>query len=171
MADDARSELARAARKFSYVGASPAGREIRLPDSNPAAPGPFERESIYGLADLYARARPDVWPTPLTAAPSPATQAPGWAFGREPDYDRRQTFGPEGAALGGWPPVQPAAAVPSPDPNSGLGSDTEVVWHTLAGAAGGTIVMAAALAFMKKHKLATALWSLALIAWMLPAPY
>jgi hypothetical protein len=31
--------------------------------------------------------------------------------------------------------------------------------------------MTAALAFIKKHKLATALWSLALIAWMLPAPY
>lgn len=171
MADNGRQErLAEIAGHFDGSrAAGPTGYQDGL---RPAAPPPLSAENVYGLAYLYARSAPDVWPTPITAPHATATAGP--AFGREPAADRAEAYRPESAAMGAWEGFRDPGAVPHPHAAADVGTDVEVGWDsvgTVVVGLLGTLGVMTMFAFLKRHKVAATLWGLALIAWVLPSPY
>ena len=178
MADYGREEqLAKVARYFNGTrDAGPVGCQDG-PSQPPAAADrhPLDPDNYYGLAYLYARSAPDVWPAPVTQAPFPtgATAAAG-AFGREPGYDRSEAHSPQSASVGAWEGLRDPGPVPHSNPSSDVGSSLEMGWDgvgsIIVGVLGSLGVMTM-LGFLKRHKLAATLWGLALIAWVLPVPH
>ena len=143
-----------------------ARRQDRSPQPSFAAPDPshaLDAENYYGLAYLYAQQQPEVWPAPAQA------EAPGAAFRRDFAHDGVETRGAQGHPVGSGEDLWATAPVSNPHAHSALGFGSEVVgdWLVSSAAAFG---VGAIMVFLKKHKLALTLWSLALVAWLVPGP-
>lgn len=143
-----------------------AGRQDRSPQSFAATPNPshsLDPENYYGLAYLYAKQQPEVWP-------APQAEAPGAAFRRDFAHDGAETRSPQGHSVGSSEDLWATVAVRDTHAHSALGFGSEVVGDWLAGSAAafgvGTVMV-----FLKKHRLSLTLWSLALFAvWLVPGP-
>lgn len=160
--------LAEVARYFNDARAlGAAGRQDGSPQPSVAASDPshpLDPENYYGLAYLYARQKPEVWPTPVQ------TEAPGAAFRRDFAYGGTEARRPEGAPMGSSEALWSSVAVRDSHATSAMGFGLEVAWEWLVGLCGSLGVITMAAVFIKRHKLALTLWSLALVAWLIPGP-
>lgn len=143
-----------------------AGRQDRSPQPFAATPDPshsLDPENYYGLAYLYAKQQPEVWP-------APQAEAPGAAFRRDFAHDGYSPPGPKGTPVGSSEDLWDTVTVRDTHAHSALGFGLEVAWEWLVGLCGSLGVITMAAVFIKRHKVSLTLWCLALFVWLAPGP-
>lgn len=161
MSDHGREKFGAVARRFNYLDAGPAGREVRPYD--PAERNPFAAEpqphagpgsTYFGLEDLYAEP-PKPWSAIFDAGNGTAQR--GAAF-------NSQDVGPQGGDVGDGTHFWSTDKLSTPNRSPAVGSGLEMAWDRLALGAGLAALAMGAWALIKRYPGPAVLWTVAILA-------